>query len=406
MISLILIFSITYLFIRLLKEREGFWTNPLMYLFVGVLFYIVFPTWIRVSGSYAFFSVSEHIVDKVVWLGIYYWFVMFLAYKFSKTAVCDYSRINLNQKQFRIVEIFIFALLLVSFIYILYLTVTKAMPALSVASRVNKIEFYYIVVNSPGFMIMSWMVILYSVFLSLQNKNRYFLIFQISLVFLDVVTNGREYILSFLLSYIVVSAFLKKKIPLALVALSFVLLVMMSILRAGGLGLNAFDSIGAMVNGFGEFIFTWETSLAVLNNDFISDENVLVTVLFRMLPSGVSSVVGDLQINYQDSLDAIYGANFGLGSSILTEGLVKGWVFSMLHPIFISLYLYISNILNRTSFLFSRIYSFVSILSVYSIFRGSFYISLGENHYVLLFYLYPLVLLFFIECGRKIERKN
>lgn len=82
--------------------------------------------------------------------------------------------------------------------------------------------------------------------------------------------------------------------------------------------------MSGMINGFGEFIFTWETSLAVLNVGYVSDENVLITVLLRMLPSGFSTMFGDIQANYQDALARIYNADFGLGSSILTEGLVKG----------------------------------------------------------------------------------
>ncbi|MEZ9068204.1 hypothetical protein AB4453_21580 [Vibrio atlanticus] len=378
----------------------------MMYLFVGILFYSVLPSWIRVNSVFAFFFVSQDIVDEVTWLSLYYWFVIFIAYSLSKSSSVDYRVFNFKIKQNKLLDIALLAFLLVSFLYVLFLTFTKATPAISAVSRGNKIEFYYMVVNSPGFMIISWMTILYSVFFSLRRRNRIFLLFQLSLVLLDLITSSREYILSFLLSYIVTSAFLERKIPIYLVFLSFMSLVFISILRTGVIENGTFDLMSGIINGLGEFIFTWETSLAVLNYGFISDENILVTILLRMLPSGFSLMVGDLQMNYQNSLDAIYGANFGLGSSIITEGLVKGNWFVMLHPIFICLYFHLSNMLNRTPFLFSRIYTFVSILSVYSIFRGSFYISLGENHYVLLFYLYPLVLLFFIECGRKIERKN
>ncbi|HHC7255839.1 TPA: hypothetical protein ACN38V_004675, partial [Vibrio parahaemolyticus] len=180
--------------------------------------------------------------------------------------------------------------------------------------------------------------------------------------------------------------------------------ILVSILRAITKESSAVSLMSGMINGFGEFIFTWETSLAVLNVGYVSDENVLITVLFRMLPSGFSTMLGDIQVNYQDALARIYNADFGLGSSILTEGLVKGSFFSILHPIFLCIYFSFSNMLNRTRSLLSRIYCFLSILSIYSVFRGSFYISLGENHYVLFFYLYPLIFLFLMMWGRKNER--
>ncbi|EGR3013198.1 hypothetical protein DMW30_25050, partial [Vibrio parahaemolyticus] len=399
--SFILLFSVIYLIHRLLKEKEKFWSNPLMYLFSGTLFYLIIPAWIRVNDIYSFFSVSDSIVESAVWLSVYYWGVIFITYAISKSSVSDFSVLVLRPKQNKVLEFLLFTFLCLSSIYILLLTYLKAMPAINAVGRVNKIEFYYMVTNSPGFMIISWMLILYTVFISLQKRNRWYLVFQISLVFLDVITSGREYILSFLLSYIVTSAYLKKKIPILLVVTSFVSLILVSILRAITKESSAVSLMSGMINGFGEFIFTWETSLAVLNVGYVSDENVLITVLFRMLPSGFSTMLGDIQVNYQDALARIYNADFGLGSSILTEGLVKGSFFSILHPIFLCIYFSFSNMLNRTRNLLSRIYCFLSILSIYSVFRGSFYISLGENHYVLFFYLYPLIFLFLMMWGRK-----
>ncbi|WP_154590019.1 hypothetical protein [Vibrio paracholerae] len=374
-----------------------------MYLFSGALFYLIIPAWIRVNDIYSFFSVSDSIVKNAVWLSVYYWGVIFITYIFSKSSVSDFSVLVLRPKQHKLLELLLFIFLFISSLYIL-LTSLKAIPAINTVGRVNKIEFYYMVTNSPGFMIISWMLILYTVFISLQKRNRWYLVFQISLVFLDIITSGREYILTFLLSYIVTSAYLKKKIPLLLVFTSFVLLILVSVLRSITKESGAVSLMSWLINGFGEFIFTWETSLAVLNVGYISDENVLITILFRMLPSGFTSAFGDIQVNYQDALARIYNADFGLGSSILTEGLVKGTFFSILHPLFLCIYFSFSNMLNRTRCLLSRIYCFLSILSIYSVFRGSFYISLGENHYVLFFYLYPLIFLFLMMWRRKNER--
>ncbi|MFQ2222919.1 hypothetical protein ACK32A_08875 [Aeromonas enteropelogenes] len=377
-----------------------------MYLFSGTLFYLIIPAWIRINDIYSFFSVSENVVEDVVWLSIYYWCVVFTAYALSKSCISNYSALVLMPKQNKILELLLFVCLFLSSIYILLLTFLKAMPAMDTVGRVNKIEFYYMVINSPGFMIISWMLILYTVFISLQKRNRIYLIFQLSLVFLDIVTSSREYILTFFISYIVISSFLKKKIPILFVFCGFSSLVLLSVLRAFTKESNTVSLIGGIINGFGEFIFTWETSLAVLNVGFISDENVLVTVLFRMLPSAFSSLFGGIQLNYQSSLDHIYNADFGLGSSIITEGIVKGTLFSILHPIILCMYFSFSNMLNRTDNLLSRLYCFLSILSIYPVFRGSFYISFGENNYVFFFYLYPLICLFIMAWNRKNERKN
>ena len=373
LLNIIELFSFIYLFIRYKNAKNknyNFFSNPFLYFFILSIFYIIIPAEIYYSNLYKLVELKENYVNDVYIYSVYYFFIFFIFYFFSKDPknnITIHLESNLSNLGFKIIYIFI-TLLTIILSVIIFINTRNIV---NTDSRVDKYNTYSYIQSIPSFTFLSWLIIIWSLFISILKKSIYYLLFLSPLIYLEFVCSSRYYIFLFIIDLYLYNFFITKyKLNLLKISFPILLLFLIGFMREPTSD-NSFNLLNFYARTFGEFINTWSTLPLVVNNNYHFDGSLIITFLSFIIPQPFSSLLLGEKLIYTSKITSLHELNIGLGSSIITEGYVYGTYFIYLYPFIICflINLYYKKI-SKLQIDGVIIYLFIFI-NMFAIFRGS-----------------------------------
>lgn len=386
-----------YIFSRYIKSGNiiNFYCNPFLYLFGLSLFYLILPCVVYEYGFFRLIIFDEDIIEIIYIYCYYYSLVFFLFYLFNK----DESFIDGKYINFQLQNKYIVALLSLSSAYILFICTQYINFEILLLSRVDKYSIYNNISSYPGFLFTSWFIIIWSFYLCVNKKKLNYILFIFPLIFCDLILYSRYYIFLLLIFLILFYSFVKKvKLNLVLLLSLCFPFFLISIIREDFENISIFDILQRIC---GEFINTWYSIGLVLINNFEYDVNPFIVLISRIIPNPFYSYFFGPKVWYGDKMGDFSNFPFGLGSSVITEGLVNGEFYALVFPIVIGFLIYLFFSYSRTNSPISFIIRFLIIANIYSCYRGVFTVNTGSFIMIFIFIFYvPFLFLRYLSSNK------
>lgn len=393
---LITIIVLFYGYRHTIAIKQFFFIHPATQLLLLSLVYLLLPALIIDENYFKLIAFDDSIYVKLYKYSLYYHSIFLINFivsiKFSK--VKFKFNFNLSSKSILYLKCILF---LASF-YLLLIIVFKVItfgPSLFSLSRTQKYDFYLMVKSFPGFTFFSFVVLIWAFVVGISRKVLFPVFFLLPLVLLEIICSSRLYIYDtfILFSLLFVNKYEKELNFKYLLFIGFSFIVV-SFFRDGSGDLNN-NFITILISSSGEFINTYTSTGLLIENNYESNLNPILYSLQYFFPSSLLNTFSMKPYNINDYLSTMHDFEFGIGSSVLLEGIAFGKTFFYLFPIIVSSFF---------TFLYNKITSssivlfYLFLLNIFSVFRGSFLINIGVSIYMFLFlFLFPLFIMYKFE---------
>ncbi len=367
---------------------HSFFITPEFQLLILSTFYLIIPSILFNSELPKLINFSQLVIDKLQFNSVYYHLVFLINFIITKRKNPINFSFQVNFKKNG--EYFLLLILtlssgiiLIEVLYNLFITNFSVFSQ----DRVFKYLFYLQTKKYIGFVLFSWIIIIWSFVLGFIKKKIWPLIFLFPLVLLELICSSRYYIFILIISYLLLY-FRKNNFELKLkyVLVLFSFFILFSFLRDanGELGDNFFLTL---VSSFGEFINTYNSAGLVYDFNFVSKFSLFTYIFQFFIPQPIFVLFFGAYYNVNDYITSMHNFDFGMGSSILVEGYIFGFMFNFIFPILICiLYKILSSNISKNTLIIYFLFS----ISIFSIFRGAFLINIGPNFLIyILVYLVP-----------------
>ena len=367
-------------------KHLNFWGNPNFYLFFLAIFYLIHPCYFYYQEIFRLSVYDETIINSVYSWCIYYYFIFLIFYIISS----DKLLISPEHKIVYISKLgkkFIVTFLLTSFVILSILVLYGTRQINNGTSRIIRYEFYEKITKFIGFIPLVWFIITWSFVMAMMTKKLYYLFFFLPLLYLEFACSSRFYIFIFIIALLSfrLNVIRKNINPIYFVSIA-IFLFSIGIIREHLSGINL---MSIYLTSFGEFINTWSSIGLLLNEKFIFASSPLFVFVQSLIPEPFSGLVFGPKLNYAAMITSMHNFNFGLGSSVVTEGVVYGFFFASIFPIIIGLiYFILHKYLNRNT-ISNKLIFFFLIITTYSIYRGAAIINIS-SHIMIYFFIFKI----------------
>lgn len=368
---------------KIAKELQlNFWGNPNFFLFFLSIFYVIHPCYFYYQEIFRLIIYDEKIITSIYYWCTYYYIIFFIFYILSTDKpllFLDYKLVHISKLGNHLIIFILSVCFIILSIIILYGTRNIN----GGISRVEKYDVYEKIIKISGFSFLVWVVITWSFVMSMLSKKWYYLLFILPLVYLEFICSSRFYIFVFIIAALLFRInIIKKTINVLYFSIFSVFLFLIGILRETFSGINI---ISLYIMSFGEFINTWTSIGLILSDKIRLDASPGFVFVQRLIPEPFSGFIFGAKLNYTDKISDMHNFGFGLGSSVITEGVVYGTLFAILLPILIGLiYLGLNNYSKKNT-ISGMLICFFMIINTFSIFRGSSIINISS--YIMIFFL-------------------
>ena len=378
----IFVLSLGLFLFRYKKNSQGFFLNYLFYLLFFSLFYISIPSIESLLTEHSPVGASIDTIINTSLIGLYFVFVFFVAYFFSKDKLFFLDSYKLRKTKHLNSLLKIVSGLI--FIYIVSVIVSNFQIILNVwgfrgaqSSLNNFLEIQFKV--KPLFNIH---VLLVS-FLFLTEKKFRCLYALLPYMIYDLLLSGRMYLFAILLLVFIFSVLSNKIIKLKYLIGGILLVALIGVFRSPA----DFELIHMLLI-FKEMTYTWATTHLMYESnssqDFLYSMNYSI---LRIFPSCVYELFFGEYSSYTKITGNANPLGWGLAGSIVAEAIsFKNSFVILIYPILIVIYGAIINILLRINYSSSIIIFIITLLYVQQMFRYSF----------LEFALYPFYIILFL----------
>jgi hypothetical protein len=384
---LIIISSVITFLLRLKKNPQSFYLNYLFYLLFLSLFYISLPCIESLFLNYSPVGASKNTIFVTSLIGLYFNFVFFFSYLFSKDKLVNLHSFKLKKiKNINgIVKIISFLI----FCFVIFLIFTKYQMIINVwgfrgrqAVLSNFLETQFKI--KPLF---NLQVLLVSFLLLQEKKLKYIYVFLPFLVY-DLMLSGRMYLLAILVLIFIYSVLINKVIKKKYLFGSVLMMGLIGIFRHGDF------SILRLFLLFKEMTYTWSSSHlmyeSVLSQDFFTSLNYS---LFRVFPSSVYDYFFGEYVSYTKITGDSNPLGWGLAGSIVAEAIsFKNTLVLLIYPFIIVFYGNIMNIFLRLNYLSGIIIFIIAVLYIQPMLRFSFFEFALYPFYMILFFGFFIVI--------------
>ncbi|NQV77973.1 MAG: oligosaccharide repeat unit polymerase [Lutibacter sp.] len=386
--------------ITIKKSEYSFFITPEFQLLILSTFYLIIPSFLFNSELPKLIDFNQIVIDKLQFNSLYYHLVFLINFILTKrnNPLNLSFQINLKKNFNYFILIFLAlssGVILIEILYNLYKTNFSVFSQ----DRVSKYLFYIQTKKYIGFVLFSWIIIIWSFVLGFVQKKIWPLVFQFPLVLLELICSSRYYIFILIISYLLLHyRRTNTELKLKYVFLLFLYFILFSFIRDanGEVGDNFFLTLAS---SFGEFINTYNSAGLVYDVNFISKLRLIPYVLQFFIPQPIFVLFFGAYYNVNDYITSMHNFDFGMGSSILVEGYSFGFIFNFIFPILICLvYRMLSFNLSKNTFIIYFLFS----ISIFSIFRGAFLINIGPN-FLIYIIVYLLPSLFIFKHSKKIS---
>lgn len=378
--------SILTIFYRYLKYSFQIFFNYKFYLLFFSLFYISLPCIFSNFLEFSYVTQNQNTIKNTSIAGLYFVFIFFLSYLFSRDYKFDSSKIIIpNDKLLKYGSIFLLFLISAYISYLIYSNIDYILVLYG--DRAAQSTFNIYLENNykvKSLFIFKIMIICY---LILKTKKKRYLAFYMPYVIYDFLLAGRIYLFGTLVTTYIFLLMIDKPIKLKSF---FVLLVLvfLSILLRIDLELSVSNiSTGFIGALLGEFNYTWQTTHLIYENSKSQEiSSAFLYAFFRIFPSIVySSLFGDY-ISFARIAGSVNPLGWGLAGSIVAEALAFKNIFMLLlFPIIIIIYGSIINFFLRLRTITGAMIFVIAVIYVQQIFRYSFLELAMYPFYVVIF---------------------
>lgn len=388
--------TVVYVYYRYRKagEKEDYWSNGNLYLLLLSVIYLIVPGQIYIYEVFRLASFKESTLNQICNYSIYYWIVFFIFYLISSDGKFDKnnaSKERMNQliaSRLVLTSTSTFTLTLTSILLFLITVIFTYNINLDIP-RTEKYIIFTKIQQLPGFVFLSWFVIIWTFVLAIKKKKLYYFLSYTPLIYIDLILAGRYYLfLSAVAIFLYFSIIKKIKVKLMYMILIPLILQFIGAVRDGfNFGVGAIEKI---VDLSGELINTWTSIGLLLEFDYTSNQNPFILFLTRLIPQPLFGFLFGEKKSYADEINSMHHFDFGMGSSILTEGFAYGSLFAIALPIIIGLiYFNVGKKFNKNRSLNSSVIHFMLIINVFSIYRGASIVNFASliSIYFIIYFL-------------------
>lgn len=380
-----IVFVLRVASVRFFKNPTGSLFNPLFYINILALFYIILPlTLIPYTLTVVKWQISNQVFNQAVFLSFWYSFVFFGFYVASKDHDVRFCSFNASPDCVIVAKCLnVILCLLLS--YIILFKVPLIIPLRG--TRGEAYSAYQTLIEAP-FKLRIIMFLHIGVMYYLFAKYRKFrwLLPLLLYLLIDYSHGGRiASVMCGLFFYTMLVLNNRKTYLKYAILVIFIMLSLGVIQRSSG---SDTDMLWKLYSGIMEFTNTYLTTIFMCGHpDFHMDlSEYLMWIVSKLFPGGIIGKMTGTEGWYGEMLSNKIDLGFGLGGNIITESLVYGgFVGSILNPLFIGILCYwLNSMKGKTTY----IGSYIIIL---------FCLPMQENfrQYFWGYIFYPLQLAFF-----------
>ncbi len=386
---LISLFCIVFRYVNAIN-KVSFWQNPYLYLLLASIFYLIIPLQFYYYEIFRLNEFSSEVIEKINSFTIYYFVVFSAAYLISKD---NFFLIKINFKynklNFQLIKISV----LFSLIIFIALITSKLGTFDLSAPRVDKYKFYMENINSSILIAITWFIIIWSSILAICKKNIWYMALIFPILIFDLLFSSRYFSFLSISAVIVLYYFIKLKAFKPFVLLLFFLFFLsITVLRdSGNFNISIYDYIMKIL---GEPINSWNSIGLILSSNIKFDPDWIDILIFKILPNPLYSYIFNSKSTYADLIGDTHNFEFGMGSSLITEGYMHGYLFFFVCPLIICLTIYLLELIPIKNISDKYVVRWFILLNIYSIFRGSF-LSNSISLLSIYFFIYLIPKFFF-----------
>jgi hypothetical protein len=392
------ILTVVYVYYRYRKagEKEDYWSNGNLYLLLLSVIYLIVPGQIYIYEVFRLASFKESTFNQICNYSIYYWFVFFIFYLMSSDRKFDKNNESKERLNKLIASRLVLTLtststsiLILTTILLFFIIITFTYNINLDIPRTEKYLIFTKIQQFPGFVFLSWFVIIWTFILAIKKNKIYYFLSYMPLIYIDLLLAGRYYLFVSAVAIFLYFSIIKKiKVKLIYMILMPLTLQFIGAIRDGfNFGAGAIEKI---VDLSGELINTWTSIGLLLESDYTSNQNPFILFLTRLIPQPFFGFLFGEKKSYADEINSMHDFGFGMGSSILTEGFAYGSLFALALPIIIGLiYFNVGKKFNKNRSLNSSVIHFMLIINVFSIYRGATIVNFSSliSIYFIIYFL-------------------
>ncbi|MGI2821356.1 hypothetical protein [Vibrio fluvialis] len=358
------------------------------------IFYISLPAFIQLSTGISLVNASVKTITMTASYGAYFICVILifsiLNLKFFPINPSFSLQLNLGRR-----GILTFSFLsLISLFTLSFLIILINLPeAVSLwGNRPLQSQFNEMLQGVYKLNVLFYGQVIFILFFCLKrNDLRYFLLL-LPYVILDLILLGKLYIFFVLVSTVVTSSLLGRRLNLLKLGLLLLLISSLAVLRTV-LRTGQFE-VSYLLQILGEFINTWEVSNLIYIS--VEKQDVLSSLLYsvtRVLPSIYYDTFVGSYYSYTNISTNLNNLDYGLAGNLVAESLAFGFPYMYFSPVFICVLFSFVGILPRLRKLSAVVLYVLVCIYILPMFRYSFYEFIFYPLFLLALFAIPYILL-------------
>lgn len=384
LVLIFLFYIIRSLLRSFLRNTAGTLINPLFWLLLYSIFYLLLPLlYVDFAIEATGLSFEAQSIHKAYIWSIWYVLIFYLFYLKSSPIVCEFSDLSPSVTAYKCsLVVYWVILLLLILIILLYVPSIYAVRE----DRGAALNLYEVTINSR----FKLRILIYCHYITMfilfwKDTKLRWLLPCILYILIDYSHGGRTVSLMTLTFCYFLVVLKYKRIFLLLILVCVMSLIFLGVLQRS----TSTDFIWQLYMAGAEFSNTYLTTIYLSENDILFDGwSYFVVSLSKIFPGGVVDKLLGFGEWYGNDLSECIGLGYGLAGNIITEALIYGGpFFSFFQPIFIGLFCLLINRMKWRKSLFGFLYTLLISVSMQNVVRSYFW---G-------FILYPISILIFYQ---------